>query len=259
MHRDRHAGTVLRRRRRRQPLAAGVQRPRHRPRAGAGGRRTTTARRRCDRRLPRRAGAGGRRRASARPTTTGRSPTPQRVDQGPRSGARRRRGTSGRRACAAGCGTSWRRSADQRRPIAGAPEPLVQPGGLLPAARASATRSTATASSSCGSCSRGAAAGTAEVPRPAEGGADYWIMWRRVAGGLNTALQNTLFTRLRPVLLPGQGQGTSSKPGANELAEMWRAAASLERLDAEDQGSPRDHAPAAGRRSRRCRRTPSGR
>jgi hypothetical protein len=62
-----------------------------------------------------------------------------------------------------------------------------------------------------------------------EGGADFWIMWRRVAGGLNAPLQNTLFTRLRPVLLPGKGKG--SKPGANELAEMWRAAAGLERLD----------------------------
>ncbi|HKA05885.1 MAG TPA: Hsp70 family protein [Gemmataceae bacterium] len=64
----------------------------------------------------------------------------------------------------------------------------------------------------------------------AEGGADYWIMWRRVAGGLGTAIQNTLMTRLRPVLLPVKGKAVV-KPGANELAEMWRAVASLERLD----------------------------
>jgi molecular chaperone DnaK (HSP70) len=64
----------------------------------------------------------------------------------------------------------------------------------------------------------------------AEGGADFWIMWRRVAGGLTTAVQNTLMNRLRPVLLPAKGKATV-KPGANELAEMWRAAASLERLD----------------------------
>jgi len=67
--------------------------------------------------------------------------------------------------------------------------------------------------------------------RVAEGGADYWIMWRRVAGGLNRALQQALFDRLRPVLIPGKGRG-GPRPGANELAEMWRAAASLERLDA---------------------------
>jgi|SRR5579883_190633 len=64
-----------------------------------------------------------------------------------------------------------------------------------------------------------------------EGGADYWIMWRRVSGGLNTALQQQLFTRLKPVLLPVKGK-QFSRPPANEYAEMWRAAASLERLDA---------------------------
>jgi hypothetical protein len=63
----------------------------------------------------------------------------------------------------------------------------------------------------------------------AEGGADFWIMWRRVAGGLNTNLQNALFTRIRPVLLPGKSK--TPKPAANEYTEMWRAAASLERLD----------------------------
>jgi hypothetical protein len=67
-------------------------------------------------------------------------------------------------------------------------------------------------------------------PRLAEGGADYWIMWRRLSGGLNGALQNSLLDRLRPVLLPTKGKG-AVKPGPNELAEMWRAAASLERLD----------------------------
>jgi molecular chaperone DnaK (HSP70) len=78
-----------------------------------------------------------------------------------------------------------------------------------------------------------------QAPRPGtgatahrlpEGGADYWIMWRRVAGGLNTALQQALHDRLRPTLVPSKGKG-APKPPANELAEMWRAAASLERLD----------------------------
>ena len=63
-----------------------------------------------------------------------------------------------------------------------------------------------------------------------EGGADYWIMWRRASGGLIMALQNSLFDRLRPALLPGKGKAVS-KPNPNELAEMWRSAASLERLD----------------------------
>jgi hypothetical protein len=69
-----------------------------------------------------------------------------------------------------------------------------------------------------------------KVPRLPEGGSDYWIMWRRVAGGLNAILQQSLFDRLRPILVPTKGKGTV-KPPPNELAEMWRAAASLERLD----------------------------
>ncbi len=65
-------------------------------------------------------------------------------------------------------------------------------------------------------------------PAVGAGGADYWILWRRVAGGLNTPLQQQLWTRLKPVLLAGRG---GARADANELAEMWRAAASLERLD----------------------------
>jgi molecular chaperone DnaK (HSP70) len=64
----------------------------------------------------------------------------------------------------------------------------------------------------------------------AEGGADYWIMWRRVAGGLNVTLQQSLYDRMKNGLLPGKTKG-GPKPAANELAEIWRTAASLERLD----------------------------
>jgi hypothetical protein len=70
----------------------------------------------------------------------------------------------------------------------------------------------------------GAAAGAPE------GGAQQWIMWRRVSGGLQTSYQQALYERVRPLLLPGKGKG-SLKPGTDELAEMWRMAASLERLD----------------------------
>jgi hypothetical protein len=68
------------------------------------------------------------------------------------------------------------------------------------------------------------------APRPADGGADFWIMWRRVAGGLNAPLQQNLYNRVRPVLLPGKGKAVA-KPPPNEFAEIWRAVASLERLD----------------------------
>src|SRR5262249_24685459 len=71
---------------------------------------------------------------------------------------------------------------------------------------------------------------SADASRPSEGRADYWIIWRRVARGLTAHYQATLCNRVRPGLRPARGKAVS-KPGANELAEMWRAAASLERLD----------------------------
>jgi molecular chaperone DnaK (HSP70) len=67
-------------------------------------------------------------------------------------------------------------------------------------------------------------------PRVVESGADVWILWRRVAGGLSSSLQHSLFDRLRPALVPAKGKAVA-RPGPNELAEMWRAAASLERLE----------------------------
>lgn len=73
-------------------------------------------------------------------------------------------------------------------------------------------------------------AGTTVSTQQAEGGADYWIMWRRVCGGLSGGLQLTLFNKMRPTLLPTKGKN-APKPSLNELTEMWRAAASLERLD----------------------------
>ena len=61
------------------------------------------------------------------------------------------------------------------------------------------------------------------------GTADTWILWRRVAGGLSASLQQALWDRLKPVLLPGKAG--AFRPGVNEITEMWRAAGSLERLD----------------------------
>jgi hypothetical protein len=71
---------------------------------------------------------------------------------------------------------------------------------------------------------------TTAGPRLGEGGPEWWILWRRVAGGLNSTLQQSLWDRLRPTLVPAKGKAIS-KPGAHEFAEMWRAAASLERLE----------------------------
>jgi hypothetical protein len=64
-----------------------------------------------------------------------------------------------------------------------------------------------------------------------DGGADYWILWRRTAGGLNTSLQQVLWGKLKPALLPPKNK-PAPKLHPNELGEMWRAAAALERLEA---------------------------
>jgi DNA-K related protein/Hsp70 protein len=74
-------------------------------------------------------------------------------------------------------------------------------------------------------------AAQAKTPTLLEGGADYWIMWRRVAGGLNGALQQMLWLKLKPTLLPAKNK-PPVKVSVNELAEMWRCAGALERLDA---------------------------
>lgn len=68
------------------------------------------------------------------------------------------------------------------------------------------------------------------IPRFMESGAEFWILWRRVSGGLSTNQQQSLFDRIRNILLPSPNKSVV-RPQQNELVEMWRAAASFERLD----------------------------
>lgn len=61
-----------------------------------------------------------------------------------------------------------------------------------------------------------------------------WVMWRRVAPGLDAARQEALFARVRTSLLLGdrksrEMQGAAAAAGV--LAETWRLAAALERLE----------------------------
>jgi len=67
---------------------------------------------------------------------------------------------------------------------------------------------------------------------------EWWILWRRVAAGLSRPHHDEIHRRLAPFLLPAKGSSPAkkagrSKPEPHELAEMWRCAASLERLTAE--------------------------
>ncbi len=60
----------------------------------------------------------------------------------------------------------------------------------------------------------------------------WWIAWRRIAGGLIKTQQDQIYDRLSQLLLPSAKQAkklADVKPSRQELAEMWRAVASLER------------------------------
>jgi hypothetical protein len=54
---------------------------------------------------------------------------------------------------------------------------------------------------------------------------EWFVAWRRIAGGLSRGQQETLFSPIQGTLL-SKGRGASKQ----ELAELWRLAASLEHL-----------------------------
>jgi hypothetical protein len=68
-------------------------------------------------------------------------------------------------------------------------------------------------------------------PRDQQCRVEWWILWRRVAGGLNQSQQMALFRDLSPVLLPGQKKGAKPhRVSPQERTEMWRTVANLEGL-----------------------------
>lgn len=61
----------------------------------------------------------------------------------------------------------------------------------------------------------------------------WWILWRRVAGGMTSGQQEQIYDRLSGLLLSSglqQKKLAEVKPSRQELGEMWRAVASLERV-----------------------------
>jgi molecular chaperone DnaK (HSP70) len=70
-------------------------------------------------------------------------------------------------------------------------------------------------------------------PKSEPGKLAWWITWRRIAGGLNKGQQEQIFDRIAQLLLPSAKQQkklAEAKASKQELAEMWRAVASLERI-----------------------------
>ncbi len=61
---------------------------------------------------------------------------------------------------------------------------------------------------------------------------EWWIMWRRVAGGLKPGQQRQFLQDLTPVIMPKKG--TKSKIPPQEGLEIWMAVANMERLLVKD-------------------------
>ena len=62
---------------------------------------------------------------------------------------------------------------------------------------------------------------------------EWWILWRRVAGGLSAGQEEQIHAQLAPSLVAGPAKRSKEgkRLGKQEQVEMWRAAASLEALD----------------------------
>ncbi|MBI5845603.1 MAG: hsp70 family protein [Deltaproteobacteria bacterium] len=62
---------------------------------------------------------------------------------------------------------------------------------------------------------------------------EWWVLWRRVAGGLSAGQQRQVIQDLAPVLRPKKA-GERAKLSAEEENELWMLAANLERLMVKD-------------------------
>jgi molecular chaperone DnaK (HSP70) len=63
--------------------------------------------------------------------------------------------------------------------------------------------------------------------------AEWWILWRRIAGGLTAGQQRAIADPLLATLRKARGKGVKPAWGSHESAEIWRLLASFELLDAE--------------------------
>jgi hypothetical protein len=72
-------------------------------------------------------------------------------------------------------------------------------------------------------------------PKAAQVRAEWWNMWKRIAGGLTRQQQLQLHTEVAPFLLPRLKAKLKGVPkaGPQELREYWQLMASCERLSAE--------------------------
>ncbi len=67
----------------------------------------------------------------------------------------------------------------------------------------------------------------------------WWILWRRVSGGMGKGQQEQIYDRLAQLFLPSKVQKKRwhvAKPTRQEAEEMWRTLANLERIGAKNKG-----------------------
>ena len=75
---------------------------------------------------------------------------------------------------------------------------------------------------------------------------EWWILWRRVSGGLTRTQQDEIFKRVAPHFLASFAKKAERKPpGPQEAAEMWRCVASMERITGQAEGRARRRAAGA--------------
>lgn len=61
---------------------------------------------------------------------------------------------------------------------------------------------------------------------------EWWILWRRLAAGLNPGQQRQFFQEVSPLVFPARGNGVKMTP--QEQIELWMALANMERLITKD-------------------------
>ena len=70
-------------------------------------------------------------------------------------------------------------------------------------------------------------------PKAVQNRAEWWSMWKRVAGGLSRAQQQQLFNEVAPALLPRLKKKLKTRVGPQEIREYWQLLASCEQLGAD--------------------------
>ncbi len=67
----------------------------------------------------------------------------------------------------------------------------------------------------------------------------WWIVWRRIGGGMSKGQQEQIYDRIAQLFLPGKQQKKKwhqHKPTHQEVEEMWRTIAGMERISPKNKG-----------------------